>query len=48
MAEPEPTRAAGVIARSPQGRVLMVRAASDDKTWSWPSLDECGPGSAAS
>jgi hypothetical protein len=42
MTEPEPARAAGVIARSPQGRVLMVRR-FDDKTWSWPSLDECGP-----
>ena len=33
-------RAAGVIARSPQGRVLMVRSLQG---WSWPSLDECGP-----
>jgi hypothetical protein len=38
MAELEPTRA--VIARSPQGRVLMVRRR--DQGWSWPSSDECG------
>ena len=35
MAEPEPARAAGVIARSPQGRVLMLRRV-DDGSWSWP------------
>ena len=36
----EPVRATGVIARSPQGRVLMVRRG---QKWWWPSLDECGP-----
>lgn len=34
MSEPV-TKAAGVICRSPQGRVLMVRRV-DDGTWAWP------------
>ena len=33
--EPEVVYAAGVIARSPFGRVLMVRR-TDDWLWSWP------------
>ncbi len=32
----EPVRAAGVVARSPQGRVLMVRRV-DDGTWAFPA-----------
>ena len=31
----EPARAAGVILKSPSGRVLMMRRV-DDGTWSWP------------
>jgi hypothetical protein len=31
----EPARAAGVILRSPSGRVLLMRRV-DDGTWSWP------------
>jgi ADP-ribose pyrophosphatase YjhB (NUDIX family) len=35
MADIEPIRAAGVIARSPQGRVLMMRR-TDGEGWAWP------------
>jgi hypothetical protein len=38
----EPIKAAGVIARSPSGRVLMLKRAGEG-SWSLPSLDECGP-----
>jgi hypothetical protein len=36
----EPRRAAGVILRSPGGRVLLVLRAGQG--WDWPSSDECG------
>ena len=35
MSDPDNVRAAGVICRSPHGRVLMVRR-TDDGTWAFP------------
>jgi 8-oxo-dGTP diphosphatase len=35
MSNPDNVRAAGVICRSPHGRILMVRR-TDDGTWAFP------------